>query len=58
MLTVKEIANSYAVAHNTARSDLKKMVELKLFDEAKDRKTILCFAPGDLGARLKPKNLG
>lgn len=53
IFTTKEIASSYGVSENTARTHLTKLVELKLLLETKDGRTKLYVAPSDLMKRLK-----
>lgn len=53
VFTVKETANSYAIAENTARTYLNKLVTLKLLLQTKDGRTTLYVAPSDLMTRLK-----
>jgi len=57
IFTVKEIANSYAIAENTARAYLNKLVKIKLLLQTKDGRTTLYFAPADLKNRLKETNV-
>lgn len=52
LFTVKEIANSYVIAENTARTYLNRLVSLKLLLQTKDGRTTLYFAPSDLRSRL------
>ncbi|MBJ7539402.1 Fic family protein [Marinomonas transparens] len=53
IFTAKEIASSYDVSENTARTYLTKLVSLKLLLETKDGRTKLYLAPSDLMQRLK-----
>jgi Fic family protein len=53
IFTAKEIASSYGVSENTARTHLTKLVDLKLLLETKDGRTKLYVAPSDLMKRLK-----
>ena len=53
VFTVKEAANSYGLAENTARGYLNKLVNLKLLLPTKDGRTVLYFAPSDLMSRLQ-----
>lgn len=53
VFTVKETANSYGLAENTARGYLNKLVNLKLLLPTKDGRTVLYFAPSDLMSRLQ-----
>lgn len=57
LFTVKETSNSYAIAENTARTYLNKLVDLKLLLQTKDGRTTLYFAPSDLKSRLKANNV-
>ncbi|HCH0974386.1 TPA: Fic family protein [Vibrio parahaemolyticus] len=50
---VKEVANSYGLADNTARKHLNALVEMKLFLPTKDGRTTLYMSPSDLLNRLK-----
>ncbi len=52
IFTVKEVASSYDISENTARSHLNKLVKHKLFLITKDGKTHLYFSPSDLNIRL------
>ena len=52
IFTVKEVASSYEISENTARSYLNKLVALNLFLQTKDGRTILYFVPSDLKERL------
>ena len=52
IFTVKEIANSYVISENTARSYLKSLVKHKLLLETKDGRTSLYMSPSDLRLRL------
>ena len=52
IFTVKEIANSYVISDNTARSYLNALVKHKLLLQTKDRRTTLYLSPADLRARL------
>lgn len=51
--TVKEVANTYAIADNTARKHLNELVNYKLFLPTKDGRTIIYLAPSDLKKRLQ-----
>ena len=52
IFTVKEVSSSYEISQNTARTYLKKLVDLDLLLRTKDGKTVLYFAPSDLQERL------
>ncbi|WP_286640183.1 Fic family protein [Thiopseudomonas alkaliphila] len=53
IFTVKEIANSYMISDNTARTYLNSLVKYKLLLQTKDGRTILYLSPSDLRVRLK-----
>ncbi len=55
VFTVKEVSNSYSIAHNTARTHLNKLVDLKLLLDSKDGKTVIYIAPSDLASKLNAK---
>lgn len=52
VFTAKEVASSYAISANTARSHLNSLVKLKLFLSSKDGKAVIYIAPADLAAKL------
>ncbi|MDP2560126.1 Fic family protein [Psychrobium sp. 1_MG-2023] len=53
IFTVKEIASSYEIGETSARTYLKKLVELKLILKTMDGRTTLYISPSDLRDRLK-----
>lgn len=53
IFTAREISNSYSISENTARSHLNKLVEMKLFYNSKDGRTVLYIAPSDLVMKIK-----
>lgn len=53
IFNVKEVANSYGIADNTARTHLNKLMKLKLLMATKDGRTTLYLSPSDLLSRLK-----
>ena len=52
VFSAKEIANSYAISANTARTYLAKLAEMKLFLSTKDGKTLIYIAPSNLLSKL------
>lgn len=52
VFTAKEVANSYSVSENTARTHLAKLVDLKLLINAQSGRTKICIAPSDLAQKL------
>ncbi|HGM6896741.1 MULTISPECIES: Fic family protein [Serratia] len=52
VFTVKEVANSYSITENTARSHLNKLVDLKVFIPARDGRKTFYIVPSDLKKRL------
>ena len=50
--SVKEVANSYGIVDNTARTYLNTLVKHKLLLQTKDGRTLLYLAPSDLRKRL------
>lgn len=53
IFTAKEVSNELGVAENTARSDLKTLLELELLGTLKSGNTISYIAPNNLIDRLK-----
>lgn len=56
IFTVKEVASSYDVSENTARTHLNVLCNLKLFMNTKDGRKTLYLSPSDLIDRLTKKN--
>lgn len=52
IFTVKEVANSYVISDNTARTYLNLLVKNKLLLQTKDGRTTLYLSPSDLRERL------
>ncbi|ELA9340984.1 Fic family protein [Vibrio parahaemolyticus] len=52
IFTVKEVANSYVISDNTARTYLNYLVKNKLLLQTKDGRTTLYLSPSDLRSRL------
>lgn len=55
VFTAKEVANSYSISENTARTHLSKLVQMKLFLSTKDGRTIIYIAPSDLLAKVNSR---
>jgi len=52
IFTVKEVANSYVISENTARTYLRALVEHKLLLLTKEGRTAMYVSPSDLRSRL------
>lgn len=52
VFTTKEVASSYSITPNTARTRLNELVKMKLFLRSKDGRTMIYIAPSDLAAKL------
>ncbi len=55
VFTAKEVSASYSISQNTSRTYLNKLVDLKLFLNSKDGKTVIYIAPSDLALKLGKK---
>lgn len=53
MFYVKEVVHDYDITEGTARSDLDKLVKLKVLGKVRDGKTYLYIARNDAEANLK-----